>query len=62
LRAERKAGQLLSETGFGEHGGDRKSSFTMKLEDLSIGKMQSFPWRLEGSVPETGFEKDLAKR
>jgi hypothetical protein len=59
---ERRAGQLLSEAGFGEHGGDRKSSFTMKLEDLSIGKMQNFPWQLEGSVPETDFERYLAKR
>jgi hypothetical protein len=42
LRAERKAGVLLREMpGLGEQGGNRKSSSSVKLENLGITKTQS---------------------
>lgn len=51
LRAERRAGELLEEMpGKGTHGGDRKSSNTMQLEDIGISKMQSHRWQAR-SVP-----------
>src|ERR1700704_1282765 len=45
LRAERRAGQLLSE--MAPHGGDRKSSChdgNLKLADLGINSQQSARW------------------
>ena len=50
LRAERKAGELLKDHGFGEHGGDRKSSSMPLLEDLGIERTQSNRWQLEAGL------------
>lgn len=61
LRAERRAGELLVEQGFGEWGGDRKSSNNVQLEDLNISKIQSHRWQLEASVPDSNFEKYVAE-
>ena len=51
LRCERKAGELLKEKGFGEHGGDRKSTRKMRVElaDFGLDWNQSFRWRLEAN-------------
>jgi len=65
LRAERKAGQMLEQMAErGErasgHGGDRKSSCTLQLDqlaDLGIEKTQSHRWQQIASVPEPVFEK-----
>jgi hypothetical protein len=58
LRAERRAGQLLSE--MVPHGGDRKSSChdgNLKLADLGINSQQSARWRREAAVPDDIFEQ-----
>jgi N6-adenosine-specific RNA methylase IME4 len=61
IRAERKAGECLAAMdGKGGHGGSRKSSCTMKLEDLGITKTQSSRWQQEASVPEEQFEEWVA--
>ena len=60
LRAERKAGSLLSELKL--RGGDRKSNRhheRLKLADLSISQNQSRRWQLAASVPEKQFERFL---
>jgi hypothetical protein len=58
LRVERRAGELLGEMdGKGSHGGDRKSSRTMRLENFGITKSQSSRWQTEASVPEAVFSK-----
>jgi hypothetical protein len=36
LRAERRLGEMLKDAGFGEHGGDRKSSDKLSLENYGI--------------------------
>ena len=47
IRAERRAGELLADTDeFGEHGGDRKSSARVSLENLSITRKQSSQWQV----------------
>jgi hypothetical protein len=51
LRAERRAGELLKEQGFGQRGGEEKSSNIVKLESLGITRMQSHRWQLEALVP-----------
>lgn len=61
LRAERRAGELLLEAGFGQHGGDRKSSNGLLLEDMGVGKMQSSRWQQVANVPSETFEQYLAK-
>jgi N6-adenosine-specific RNA methylase IME4 len=58
LRAERKAGELLTQLQL--HGGDRKSQKAEdrpKLEDIGITKDQSSRWQLTAAVPEREFEK-----
>ncbi|MBX3436065.1 MAG: hypothetical protein KF861_01145 [Planctomycetaceae bacterium] len=58
LRAERKAGELLSQLQL--HGGDRKSEKAdarTKLEDLGITKDQSSRWQLTAAIPSRDFEK-----
>lgn len=57
LGAERKAGDLLVEHGFGEYGGDRKSSSSLQLDDFGVDKFQSHRWQLEASVSEEQFEQ-----
>lgn len=57
VRAERRAGELLAGMdGMGEHGGDRKSSCTTKLDDLGLSKSQSHRWQTIASIPEDTFE------
>ena len=58
LRAERKAGELLSQLQL--HGGDRKSEQSeqrVKLDDLGITKDQSSRWQLTAAIPDRDFEK-----
>lgn len=60
LRAERRAGQLLSRLNL--PGGDRRSRTagkTVTLEDLGLTKHQSSRWQREASVPEDVFERFL---
>jgi hypothetical protein len=62
LRAERKAGQLLSKLKL--WGGDRRSRLhgdTLKLEEVGLSRLQSSRWQLEGSVPEQVFEAYVVK-
>lgn len=57
VRAERKAGELLAQSdGLGEHGGDRRSSRSVRLEDLDISKSQSSRWQKLATIPEDRFE------
>lgn len=61
LRAERKAGQLLS--GLRLHGGDRRSSQAgrqARLDDLGISADESRRWQLLATIPERTFEKYIA--
>jgi N6-adenosine-specific RNA methylase IME4 len=63
LRAERKAGSLLAETG-PPRGGDRKSkskSHAVTLNDLGITRMQSSRWQMEASIPEQVFVRHVAQ-
>jgi N6-adenosine-specific RNA methylase IME4 len=65
IRAERRAGELLSETAkSGQRdrgkGGDRKSRSqvaTVKLSDAGVTKSQSSRWQAQASVPEKDFEE-----
>jgi hypothetical protein len=56
LRAERKAGSILSKLML--HGGDRRSKThgtTLKLADLGITRDQSRRWQQQATVPERDF-------
>lgn len=62
LRAERKAGELLSQLQL--HGGDRKSEQSeqrVKLDDLGITKDQSSRWQVTAAIPDRDFEKYVAE-
>ena len=65
LRAERKAGILLSESTV--KGGERHKSHDgtyerrSVLEDLGISKMQSSRWQKVATLPDDLFEQHLAK-
>ena len=62
VRAERRLGELLAGMpGKGSHGGDRKSSDIVSLEDLSIHKKQSERWQSIATVPEEDFEAYLQR-
>ena len=65
IRAERKAGQILSTMpGKGSRGGDRKSTDTMSVEtlgDLGISEKQSSRWQAEATVPDETFEAHVEK-
>ena len=43
---------MLAATVFGDHGGDRKSSSGVRLDDLGVTKMQSHRWQREAKVAE----------
>ena len=61
LRAERKAGELISQLSL--HGGDRRSKESderVKLEDLGISKDQSARWQLIARVPGKAFELHIS--
>jgi hypothetical protein len=61
LRAERRAGELLSE--LAPHGGNRRPSSheeNLKLSDLGIDHNQSARWRREATVSDAVFERYLA--
>ena len=63
IRAERKAGEMLSETV--EHGGDRKSessSHAVTLKNLGIGRMDSSRWQSIASIPEEQLERHCGFR
>jgi len=58
LRAERKAGEMLSEQT--KWGGDRKSESRLQeetLNDLGINKIQSHRWQAIATIPEDDFEQ-----
>jgi hypothetical protein len=62
LRAERKAGELLTQLQL--HGDDRnsqKAEDRPKLEDIGITKDQSSRWQLTAGVPERDFENDVTQ-
>ena len=61
LRAERRAGELLSE--LIPHGGNRRSNGcgrNLRLVDVGIDANQSARWRREAAVPEAVFEQYLS--
>jgi hypothetical protein len=61
LRAERKAGELLSSLSL--RGGDRKSnrhSARLKIRDLGISQAQSTRWQVQSKLPESEFEQYLS--
>ena len=65
IRAERRAGEILKNMAdkderAGGHGGDRKSSDTLSLEELGVTNKQSSRWQTEASVPEDVFEAHIA--
>ena len=60
LRAERRAGSMLSKLKL--HGGDRREETAtdrVTLEEIGISKDQSSRWQLAASVPEKAFERFL---
>ncbi|VUX56066.1 protein of unknown function [uncultured Woeseiaceae bacterium] len=60
IRAERKTGQLLAKIeGMGSRGGDRKSSRTTRLDDLSISQDQSSKWQKLAEPSDKEFERAL---
>jgi N6-adenosine-specific RNA methylase IME4 len=57
LQAERKLGENIAKmNGKGKHGGDRKSSCIVQLEELGIEKTQSHRWQTIASIPAKEFE------
>jgi hypothetical protein len=61
IRAERRAGQLL--TGLVSRGGDRRSNrhdARLKLFDLGTNESQSTRWKLLAAIPDRTFEHYLA--
>src|SRR5262249_54295226 len=62
VRVERRIGQLLAEMpGKGRHGGDRKSSSTVELDQLGITKQDSHRWQKMAQVEDSTFEKYLSE-
>jgi hypothetical protein len=60
LLAERKGGAMLAGTdGHGSHGGNRKSSLIVKLEEAGITKNESHRWQAIARIPEPVFTKHL---
>jgi hypothetical protein len=59
LRAEGKAGAML--TAMELHGGDRipKSHDVILLSDLGIHRMQSHRWQLIAGMPEEAYESEV---
>lgn len=56
LWAERRAGELLRDSGFGEHGGDRKSSSAPRLETVGITKHESSRFQGLAEIPSEDFQ------
>jgi N6-adenosine-specific RNA methylase IME4 len=62
LRAERRAGRLLSQCKL--RGGDRRSKshdVTRKLSDWGVTRRQSSCWQLEASVSDADFERYVSR-
>lgn len=63
LRAERKAGKLLGQSG-PKHGGDRRSVsrlYARTLKDLDISRFQSHRWQRVASISRRDFEAHVNK-
>lgn len=61
-RCERGAGEILAGMhGHGSHGGNRKSSSIVELEDLGVTKKQSHRWQQAARIPAAQFEAFLAE-
>ena len=55
---DRRLGELMAEMdGMGNHGGNRKTSSVVKLEDLGISKSQSHRWQTSSKLPEPAFNQ-----
>lgn len=62
-RLARRGGEVLSEMeGLGSHGGNRKSSSAVKLEDVGLSKAQSSRWQSLAAIPDQTFEHHVATR
>jgi len=68
VRAERRAGELLRDTGKDKGGGDTSTGSRARpvqtvptLSDMNITKDQSSQWQRLASVPEETFEKKIAE-
>lgn len=60
LRAERRAGEILSETvRKPEQGRPDKASHDVRLSDLDVSPMQSSRWQKLADVPAEAFESYL---
>jgi hypothetical protein len=65
-RAEIRAGELLTEMAErgerqgGNHGGARKSSSTVKLDDIGVTKTQSSRWQALAALPPEEQEERIA--
>ena len=60
LRAERKAGELLSKTDMSKGAADTRSPQVTTLKERGITKNQSSRWQAVANVPENDFEAALA--
>lgn len=59
LRAERKAGEFLTQLRPGRRSEKWSHDATIKLEDLGVNKSQSSRWQRQARVPEDVFENYL---
>jgi len=63
VRAERKAGEILSEMkDKGERKASSKSRSKTTLKDLSITKDKSSQWQCLAAVPEEVFEEHISEQ
>lgn len=59
LWAERRAGELLLDAGFGTHGGDRRSTSRPELESVGLTSKESHNYRKLAAVPADDFAQAL---
>ncbi len=61
IRAERRIGEMLRSGGLGRHGGNRKSSAMLALEDVGLTGRQSSRYLKVASVQEADFEAHVSE-